>query len=186
MNDTQLGQDLLDLRRNLALEKHQNNHFLHAAADPWPVRNRVYSILSCHKFRIDATIYEKSKAIPRLRETQAGFYQHIWYYHLKYCIPRIVSDGDRILITGATLGKNRTKAAFKLAINNSIQQILPTQNWEVSFIQSSEDPCLWAADYCAWAIQRKWELQCKRAYSQITSNLYTEFDMFSGGFTHYY
>tara|TARA_Y100001947_G_scaffold152089_1_gene153193 strand:+ start:2994 stop:3635 length:642 start_codon:yes stop_codon:yes gene_type:complete len=186
MTDTSLGQELLQLRRSLALDKHQNNHFLHATADPWPIREKVYTVLADGGFRIDATIYQKSKAQPHTRRTDADFYKHIWYFHLKYCVPRIVRNGDRILITGAALGKNKKKAAFKEAINNTAQQLLQPLNWEVSFVQSAEDPCLWAADYCAWAIQRKWELNCRRAYDMISDHIRSEFDQFRSGTTEYY
>ncbi len=186
MTNTDAGQELLELRRDLALEKHQNRQFLHASADPWPVRERVYNCLSRADFRIDATIYEKSKAHPAIYETQPDFYQHIWYYHLKYVLPRIIRKGDRILITGAALGKNKGKAAFKQAIHNSAQQVMDAENWEVAFVQSSEDPCLWLADYCGWAMQRKYELACEKAYEYISSKVRSEFNMFRSGTKHFY
>jgi hypothetical protein len=66
-------------------------------------------------------------------------------------------DADKLLITAAALGEKKTRASFKAALNNTVQQIVNRERWEVSFIDSSKDPMLWAVDYCAWAIQRKWE-----------------------------
>ena len=186
MTNTDVGNELLELRRELALDKHQNRQLLHASADPWPIRERVYEILARHEFRVDATVYEKAKANPSIYETEAGFYHHIWLFHLKYVLPRIVQAGDRILITGAALGKNKGKAAFKQAIHDATQKVMPASNWEVAFMQSSEDPCLWLADYCAWAVQRKFELACERARDRIANRIHSEFDMFRSGQTHYY
>ena len=42
------------------------------------------------------------------------------------------------------------------------------------------------ADYCNWAIFRKWERQDLRSYELIRSGLRSEFDIFKSGARHYY
>ena len=186
MTNTNVGQALLELRRDLLMEGHGERHMLHASADPKPVRDRVYALLQAHDFRIDATIFEKSKAQPQTRIDEPTFYQYAWYYHLKYVIPRIVRRNDRIMITGAALNTRKSKVAFKQAINNSVQQLLPRNRWEVSFLQCAEDPCLWVADYCAWAIQRKYELGRTREHQLVSRLVRSEYDIWRNGQTHYY
>lgn len=186
MTNSDIGQELLQLRRDLLMEGHGERHMLHASADPRPVRQRVYAILQRHQFRIDATIFEKAKAQPQTRVDEPTFYQYAWYYHLKYVLPRIVRRGDRILITGAALNTRKSKVAFKQAINNSAQQLLQPGQWEVTFLQSAEDPCLWVADYCAWAIQRKWELQQLDVHNLIRPAITSEYDLWARGTTFYY
>ena len=72
------------------------------------------------------------------------------------------------------------------SVNNVVQQIVPREQWEVSFIESSHDPCLWVADYCAWAIQRKWEMGEDTFYNTIKKKIATEYDLWRVGTKHYY
>ena len=90
------------------------------------------------------------------------------------------------MITAAALGSKRTKAEFKQAVNNTVQQVAPRSQWEIAFMESAEDPMLWAADYCAWAIQRKWELGDARSYSLIEGKIRSEYDLFRTGKVEYY
>jgi hypothetical protein len=41
-------------------------------------------------------------------------------------------------------------------------------------LANASDPCLWAADYCTWAIQRKWERRDERAYELIAAAVASE------------
>jgi hypothetical protein len=40
---------------------------------------------------------------------------------------------------------------------------------------------LWAVDYCAWAIQRKWEMDDYRSYKLVADKIATEFDLWRVG-----
>jgi len=48
------------------------------------------------------------------------------------------------------------------------------------------DPGIQIADYCAWAIQRKWERQDTRSYAIIQRKIATEFPAFAVGSHLYY
>jgi hypothetical protein len=185
-DDCSLANELLDIRRELCLAGERDRTKLHATSDTQATRDRVFAALAKHSFRVDATILEKSKAQPQTRTTDAVFYQYAWYYHFKHVGPLILDGANKLLITAAALGHNKTKAAFKNAVNNTVQQIAVRDKWEVSFIESSIDPLLWAADYCAWAIQRKWELNDARSHKLIANAIKTEFDLWAVGTTHYY
>ena len=58
--------------------------------------------------------------------------------------------------------------------------------WEVAFWPSNSDPCLQIADYCTWAIQRKWEKNDSRSYDLIKDKIVSEYDIFRFGSTYYY
>ncbi|RYY85521.1 MAG: hypothetical protein EOO15_16765 [Chitinophagaceae bacterium] len=186
MDDCTVGDELLKLRRQLTREGHITASCLHARNDPWPVRNLVYPILAAHDFRIDVTILEKAKAQPQTHTSNPVFFQYAWFYHLKHVVPRVVERGDNVLITAASLEVKSTKTAFKQALNNAAQQTLTRNQWRVSFIQSSEDPCLWATDYCSWAIQRKWETGDETAYQLIKPKIASEYDLWKRGRRTYY
>lgn len=187
-DDCTLSHELLHLRRELIAGGDADRDKLHATADEQATRDAVFAVLSKHEFRIDATILEKSKAQPQTRKSDPTFYRYAWFYHFKHVGPLLRKANTKLLITAAALGQKKTKAAFKEALNNTIQQVIPRKDWEISFMDSAKDPMLWAADYCAWAIQRKWESgqQDVRSFDLIKSKVKTEFDLWAPGTTHYY
>jgi len=177
---------LLAIRRELALHGEPERDKLHATSDLQEVRNKVFEAIAGEDFRIDATIMQKSKALPRVRETSHQFYQYAWFYHFKHVGRLLAAECDKMLITAAALGEKKTKASFKAGVNNTVQQILARDKWEVAFHDSCKDPLLWVADYCAWAIQRKWERNDTRSYEMIADKITTEFDLFKPGRIEYF
>jgi hypothetical protein len=123
--------DLLQIRREIALTIDSDCDKLHATSDLQTTRDRVFAVLEAHDFRIDATLLEKSKAQPHTRCNDPTFYQYAWYYHFKHVGPRILNGADKLLITAAALGSKKTKAAFKLAVHNTMEQISSRDKWEV-------------------------------------------------------
>jgi uncharacterized protein DUF3800 len=182
----ELAHELLNIRRDVAICGSPDCDKLHATTDSQAIRDRVFKILQGHDFRIDATLLEKSKAQSQTKGTEPTFYQYAWYYHFRHVGPLVLQGADKLLITAAALGHNKTRAAFKHAVNNTLQQIAPRDKWEVSFMDSAKEPLLWAADYCAWAIQRKWERGDTRSYDLIKEKIKTEFDLWRHGTRHYY
>jgi len=185
-DDCSLSSSLLDIRRKLVADGDSDRDKLHATSDAQTTRDMVFECLQGHSFRVDSTILEKSKAQPQTRTSEATFYQYAWYYHFKHVGPRLFVENRKLLVTAAALGQKKTKATFKQAVNNTLQQTARRDKWEVTFIDSSKDPLLWAADYCAWAIQRKWESNDHRSYDLISDKIKTEFDMWRIGGTNYY
>jgi hypothetical protein len=181
-----LGADLHDLRRRMLLRGVNVGPEFHATSNPWPIRREVFNLLSQHEFRVDVTLLEKSKARLVTRPNEATFYQYAWYYHAKFVLPHPSNRGHDLLVTAAALETKSGKAAFKEAFNKVVQQVVPETTWATDFPLSVAEPCLQAADYCAWAIQRKWEAGKLDAYRLIADKVASEFDLWSGGNTHHY
>jgi hypothetical protein len=163
-----------------------NRTTLHATEDSVSTRHEVYAAIADHDFRIDCTLLEKPKALPRIRPDEPTFYKYAWFYHFRHVGPRVCPQQKKTLITAAALGDKKKRAAFKESLNNVVQQIVPREQWEVSFIDSSQDPCLWLADYCAWAIQRRWERDDPEYYRLIEDKIVSQFDLFRTGTTLHY
>lgn len=178
--------ELLNIRRKLCSDGNPDCDKLHATTDRQETRDSVFGLLQKHIFRVDATILEKSKAQPQTRVDDPTFYRYAWFYHFKHVAPRLLKDTEKLHITAAALGSKKTEAAFKNALNNTLQQLIPREKWECSFMDSAKDPMLWAADYCAWAIQRKWERGDDRSHKLIADKISTEFDLWGIGSKHYY
>lgn len=182
----QLGNDLTALRHALLREGLPVGDCFHATTDAQAVRDRVYAVLAASDFTFQATICEKSKAQPQVRESKARFYKYPWYYHFRYGVaPRLKAD-DRLLVTAASIGTKREKQTYTSALKDVVNQSAGHIDWTVDFRPALADHCLQAADYCAWAVQRKWERADTRALNVIRSKLTYEYELWRYGNTHYY
>lgn len=186
VRDCGVGDALLALRRKMAFEGDGLSTEFHATTDKQSIRDRVFDVLQQHDFRIDATVLEKCKAQPSTRTTNARFYQMAWYLHMKYVTPHVTSRGDEVLVVGAAIGTKAERAAFHATVSDVVAQVSGRLTGCAAFWAASSEPCLQVADYCAWAIQRKWELADLRSYNLIQNKIASEFQPFQIGQVSYY
>ncbi len=144
----------------------------------------MYRLLAAAKMRVDATVFDKRKALPRLYDEQR-FYQTVWWLHFKFVAPKILRPGDRLLLTAASLGTKKKKADFHNAVQRVAKQVVPITH-QVAFWSHESDPCLQVADYCTWAIQRNWEQGDPRSRTLIAHHIKSEFDVWKYGATNHY
>jgi hypothetical protein len=186
LGNCSIGEAVLDLRRRLAWEGISLSEVLHATTDAQAVRDEVFGLIARFDFRVDATVLEKRKALPRLYEDESYFYQMAWWLHFKFVAPRILKADDRLLVTAASLGTKRKRASFHAAVERVVRQVVPLSRHRVAFWPYESDPCLQVADYCTWAIQRKWESGDDRSHVLIKDKIKSEFDVWEVGKTYYY
>lgn len=186
MPSCEVAANLLDLRREMAWGKLPVKDHFHATEDKQAVRDAVFSMLADHKFRVQATIMEKSKAQPQVRESAQRFYQYGWLYHFRHSLARYIKPDDELLIVAASVATKKRQRAFTDAVNDVVQQHLPRKQWATAFWPCANDPCLQVADYCTWAIQRKWERGDLRSYDLIKGRITYEYDLWQRGTRHYY
>lgn len=183
--DHKMESELLQLRRDLAWSVVDLPPAFHATSDKQAIRDQVFSILTQHDFRVDATILEKAKAQPQTRSSNLVLYQYAWYYHMKYLAPRLVAKGDELMVVAASIETKKKQHVF----NNVIQDAM-TQSSNNNIVTVSRpadtDPCLQVADYCSWAIQRKWEANDDRSFNLIKDKVKSEFDVWRRGAKLYY
>ena len=180
-----VGDDLLKLRRALAWDGIALESNFHATEDAQAVRDQVFGVLVDHDFRIDTTILEKRKTRPHLAEDKDRFYKMAWFLHFKYVAPYIASASDELLVVAAQIGTKKRRKAMRLAIADVVDQSTMCE-WEVAFWPAGSDPCLQVADYCCWAIQRKYEQSDTRSYDLIKDKIETEFQPYKVGKKRYY
>jgi hypothetical protein len=192
IGDCSCGDALLALRRQLAWEGIESHPEFHASEEFQPVRDRVFDLLETLDFRVDTTIFEKRKAMPHTRVSEAHFYQFAWFYHLKYLAFHLNQPHVRLLVVPATLaGRGKKQAAFSAAVREVVSQVAWLADARCAFWAARTDPCLWVADYCCWAIQRKYEHTWQgqpdtRSYNRIKPRLHSEFDIFARSGVFYY
>lgn len=185
MGNCSVGDELLELRRELAWQRVQLEMF-HAAADKQRVRNRVFDIIAQADIRIDATILDKTKTMDHLRANPIRFYKTAWYLHFKYVAPRICTALDELFVVASSLQINNKKQAVSQAVADVVDQVAPTAVFHSAFFSAVSDPCLQVADYVTWAIQRKWELGDDRSYDLIRHQIATTFEPYKWGPKVYY
>ena len=180
-----LATSLRALRFELAWEGVDFRREFHATDDTQAVRDRVFEVLAAHDFRVDATILEKSKARPSLRSSEARFYRTAWVFHLRNVLPDLLVGDDEVHVIAASVGTGRKRGDFMKAVEGAVQEAT-TATARLGFWPAAADPCLQAADYCAWAVQRKWEHGDGRAYALIANRIAWEHDLFHEGRRTYY
>jgi hypothetical protein len=137
-------------------------------------------------FSIQATIMEKSKAQPQVRRSKPRFYKYGYYYHFKYGAAGQFNRDSEALVTTACLGSRKERTAFANAVDDVMRQVISPKKWRADFMPCQADPCLQVADYCAWALQRKWERDDARSYDLIQDRITYEYDLWSHGDHHFY
>lgn len=178
-DDCRVADSLLELRRELVWEGHPLIDAFHATSDKQAVRDRVFELISRMKIRVDATILEKRKTIPE-RQEMKKFYKLAWYLHARHVIPRCCTRDDDLLVVAASIGTHKEQVIIGGTVKDVVKQCgRSTDNTRVSYWPALSDPCLQVADYCCWAIQRKWEREDERSYVLIKDLIATEEDIFA-------
>jgi len=186
MPDLRLAQALHHLRHELVWRRVPIGDYFHATVDTQGVRDLVYGEIVRHDFDVQATICEKAKAQPQVRVSKARFYKYPWYYHFRFGIRPQIRPPLRILTTAASIGSKKERATFTNALDDVMSQTVGNAHYAVDFRPSQTDCGLQVADYCAWAIQRKWERNDFRSYNLIKARITYEYDLWNRGHTFYY
>jgi hypothetical protein len=178
MSDFRAGDALLALRRQLAWEGlPQASSNFHATEELQSVRDRVFEELAKWELDIDATVIEKGKLGEDLKSDEIALYRWAWRIHFERVAQRLASDGDELLVMTASLGTRRRRQAFHRAVEEVVSQSVRPAAYRTVSWSGASDPCLWVADFCSWAIQRKWERGDARSYVLISNRLRSEVEV---------
>lgn len=175
----------MDLRRQLAWEGESLAGGFHATNDKQRVRDRVFAVIAQHDFRADATILEKRKTDPS-RRAQVRFYSLAWYFHLMGLLPALAPTSDELLVIAAAVGTSETRSDFNATVNSVVDTHAGAVTMNGAMWTAATAPLLQVADYCAWAVQRKWERSDTRTYNLIRDRIASEFDVFRESAVAYY
>ncbi|WP_374421122.1 DUF3800 domain-containing protein [Novosphingobium arvoryzae] len=187
MPSFEVANDLLALKRSLAWADMPVGDYFHATTDRDAIRQQVFDAILKHDFSIQATIMEKRKAAPKIRPSDHRFYQYGWYYHFLHGMEKPLEACDELHVTAASIGTKKGQIAFTDAVRDVIRQTEgKKRKVRSSFWQCQSDPCLQVADYCTWAIQRKWERGDRAYFDLIADRITYEYDMFQKGTIYYY
>lgn len=171
------------------VEQGMNIEYFHAAEDRQPVRDRVFDIIQRNLagMRIDSVIVEKRKANPIVRK-EAEFYPKMMGYLLRYVLERQpLTQYDEVIVFTDRIPIKGKRNAVEKAVKTTLANMLPkTARYRLLHHDSKSNFQLQIADYCNWAIYRKWSRNDLRSYDLIKAAVTSEFDIFRTGTTVYY
>ncbi|MXW34675.1 MAG: DUF3800 domain-containing protein [Chloroflexi bacterium] len=180
-----LATSLRALRFELAWDGVDLRREFHATDDTVAVRERVFEVLAAHDFRVDATILEKPKARPAIRSSEERFYRTAWAYHLQYVLPGLLPQDAELHVIAASVGTGSKRREFLRGLERAVRESTGAPA-RVAFWPAATELGLQAADYCAWAIQRRWERGDDRPYRLIRDRIAVEQELFRRGRRRFY
>jgi hypothetical protein len=186
MDDCTHADALTHLRRDLVWEGMPLIDAFHATTDKQAVRDRVFALIARMDIRVDATIFEKRKAQRHLHG-DLPFYKLAWFQHASKIIPQVADRNEELHVVAASIQVKREQVRFAAAIQDVVDQCGRSGGrTQVSYWPAATDPCLQIADYCCWAIQRKWERGDNRSHVLIEHLIRSEYDMWQWGRVFHY
>jgi hypothetical protein len=163
--------------------------YFHASEDKQVVRDKVFGIIKKHfvHSKIDSLVVEKSKTHPNLRH-ELTFYPKMLDYLLKSVLSKYnLHDYSKVIIFTDTIPVKNKRNAVEKAVKQALAKILPKGiKYSILHHSSKSNIDLQLADYCNWAIFRKWQSADSRSYDLIKKYIRSEFNIFEKEDTHYY
>ena len=185
LNPSPLSAALIGLRYQMLGEGHEIERF-HATEDRQAVRDRVFATMSAAGgFEFDSVVVEKSKTHPSLYD-HVRFYPKFAGYLLEYVFNRFTDPKQRVVLITDRLPVQKQREAVEKAFKTFIRSRLGERPFTILHQASSVHPCLQAADYCTWAIHKKWRNSEMRPYANIRDFVRSEFDIFQHGKDRFY
>lgn len=161
----------------------------HCAEDNAHVRGRVFQLIkdNLDKIRIDSVVVRKCKTGPALRPPEK-FYPKMLSYLLRHIIDQFdFNKVEEVIVITDTLPTKRNKKLFEKTIKTNLGNSLKSDaSYRIIHHPSCAHYGLQIADYCNWAIMRKWERGDASHYSTIRSSIKSEFNIFRKGQNKYY
>lgn len=169
----------LDAYKHDCIESGTGIEYFHCYRDRKEVRNVVFDLIAAHldRVHIDCLVIEKSRIISALRK-DVRFYPAMLHRLLKFVLPAEANGGaERVVVITDTIPVNRKRRAIESAVRGTLPKLLPYEmKYRIFHHQSRSHYGLQVADYCCWAIFRKWQKGESFWYDQISSAIRQELE----------
>ena len=179
----------IDAYRYECIEYGLPQEYFHCAEDNSHVRKNVFNIIDSYinTLRIDSLIVEKCKTAPTLQDPKY-FYAKMLGYLLRH-VMKVVDRNNlsEVIVITDLLPINKQRRAVEKSIKQTLSNMLPQDTpYRLLHHASRSHFGLQVADYCNWAILRKWERGDCEYYNRIKGALRSEYDIFKrGSYQHY-
>lgn len=170
--------DRLDDYKYECIEQGTDIEYFHCYDDRKNVRNAVFDVIAAHldSLRIHCLVVEKAITDPALRET-ARLYPWMLGCLLRRALHAELHAGaDEVIVITDTIPVNKKRKAVEKSIQlAAARKQLPKLKYRILHHQSRSHCGLQIADYCCWAIFRKWQTGEHTWYDRIRPAVRGEF-----------
>lgn len=169
-----LYSEVMDLRYDLMEEGYDLERF-HATDDRQAVRDRVFAVIGRHldAIEIHSLVVEKATTDPAVRSV-VRFYPEMLGRLLGHVFETLSGYREVIVITDSIPVASQRRAIEK-AVKTTLADILPPHSrYRIYHHDSRSNIGIQIADYCTWAIQRKWKDGDDRSYALVRDAIRSE------------
>lgn len=179
-----LYHELVALRYSF-IEKGWDLQEFHATTDKQEVRDAVFEVIGRHLslLTIDSVVVEKAKTYPHLQDL-VRFYAEMTYQLLQYAIPQC--DSDQLVVFLDSVPERKKRSPVIKAVKGTMSRLSTGQTYSLHHHDSASNVGIQVADYCTWAIYRKWSRADSRSFDLIKKAVRRELDIFSGSNHRFY
>ena len=152
----------LDEYKYDCIENGLNIEYFHCYHDSRFVRRAVFDLISSNRngVRVDSLVVEKSETAPNMRG-DTRFYPEMLGRLLREAVSSELEIGgvDEIVVITDSIPINRKRGEVARATRTTLARTLPAGvKYRILHHRSRAHYGLQIADYCCWAIFRKWEM----------------------------
>lgn len=191
-----LGKEELEKIKYDFIKNEINIEFFHASKDKQHVRDKVFDFIkNIDNIDIDSVIVQKNKTNPSLctveKKDKKGKGYKLYGRALQTLIGYILYRYDdsihieKTIIILGSLFDSKKSDLIKMTIKKELKSKF-LKPFSIYFHSCQSDKNIQIADYCSWAIYKKWEDGELRPYNTIRNKIKNEFDMFRNGSIIYY
>jgi hypothetical protein len=132
-------------------------------------------------------VVEKPKTGPAL-QVDARFYPEMLGHLLKYVVPlEIFAGATEVIVITDLIPVNKKRRAVEKGVQRALAEMLPEgMRYRILHHSSRSHFGLQLADYCCWAVHRKWQTGETAYHDRIKPALRSEFEIFRTGTRLYY
>jgi len=189
-----LGKERLEEIKYDLMKNGINLEYFHATEDRQIVRNQVYNFIKkLGDIEIDSVIVQKNKTNPSLYVSTKNKGEKLYTIALKVLLQYIFrrydnsANIDQVVIVLSSIFNTKKRELIKKTVKIYLKQIY-SKPFYLYFHENRSDKNTQIADYCCWAIYRKWTDGELRPYNAVKkrNKIKSEFDIFKTGSTIYY
>ena len=152
--------DALDSYRYDCIEYGLTSEYFHCAEDNRHVRARVFGIIrdNLASIRIDSLIVEKGNVAANLREAREFYPAMLGRLLSEVVVVEMAAGGGEVVVITDTIPLVNRRRAIERATRTTLSRLLPAgAKYRLLHHQSRSHYGLQVADYCCWAVYRKWQ-----------------------------
>ena len=181
--------EALDSCKYDCLEHGSDLEYFHCSEEKKHIRDGVFDLIASHlrDIRIDCLVVEKRKTVPALR-SDTRFYPEMLSYLLRFVLPRELHGGiEEVIVITDIVPVNKKRQAVEKGVQRALAKRLRRRiKHRILHHASRSHYGLQMADYCCWAVFRKWQKGDRTYYDRIKDAVRSEHDIFRQGTKLYY